>query len=105
MTTLQRTAIVVGVGSAQGLGAALARRFAIGGHRVIVSGRTEAKIAEGYSNVTVNRMLALLRAILRKCVNDWEWIDRIPKARMLQEPRRRIRFVTYDVVEGMVGRE
>src|ERR1700682_4075890 len=36
MTTLQRTAIVVGVGSAQGLGAALARRFAIAGHRVIV---------------------------------------------------------------------
>src|SRR5258708_13923770 len=45
MTTLQRTAIVVGVGSEQGLGAALARRFAAEGHRVIVSGRTEAKIA------------------------------------------------------------
>jgi NAD(P)-dependent dehydrogenase (short-subunit alcohol dehydrogenase family) len=46
MTTLQRTAVVVGVGWGQGLGAALARRFAIGGHRVIVSGRTEAKITE-----------------------------------------------------------
>lgn len=46
MTTLQRTAIVVGVGSGQGLGAALARRFALEGHRVIVSGRTEAKIAQ-----------------------------------------------------------
>ena len=46
MTTLQRTAIVAGVGSAQGLGAALARRFAVAGHRVIVSGRTEAKIAD-----------------------------------------------------------
>jgi NAD(P)-dependent dehydrogenase (short-subunit alcohol dehydrogenase family) len=46
MTTLQRTAIVVGVGSQHGLGAALARRFAIEGHRVIVSGRTEEKIAE-----------------------------------------------------------
>jgi NAD(P)-dependent dehydrogenase (short-subunit alcohol dehydrogenase family) len=45
MTTLQRTAIVVGVGSEQGLGAALARRFAAVGHRVIVSGRTEARIA------------------------------------------------------------
>jgi NAD(P)-dependent dehydrogenase (short-subunit alcohol dehydrogenase family) len=44
MTTLQRTSIVVGVGSGQGLGAALARRFAIAGHRVIVSGRTEAKV-------------------------------------------------------------
>jgi NAD(P)-dependent dehydrogenase (short-subunit alcohol dehydrogenase family) len=46
MTAPQRTAIVVGVGSAQGLGAALARRFAAEGHRVIVSGRTEAKIAQ-----------------------------------------------------------
>jgi NAD(P)-dependent dehydrogenase (short-subunit alcohol dehydrogenase family) len=36
----------VGVGSEQGLGAALARRFASEGHRVIVSGRTEAKIAQ-----------------------------------------------------------
>ncbi|SHL26248.1 NAD(P)-dependent dehydrogenase, short-chain alcohol dehydrogenase family [Bradyrhizobium lablabi] len=46
MATLERTAIVVGVGSEQGLGAALARRFASEGHRVIVSGRTEAKIAQ-----------------------------------------------------------
>jgi NAD(P)-dependent dehydrogenase (short-subunit alcohol dehydrogenase family) len=46
MTTLQRTAIVVGVGSEQGLGAALARRFAAEGHRVVVSGRTESKIAQ-----------------------------------------------------------
>lgn len=46
MTALQCTAIVVGVGSEQGLGAALARRFAVEGQRVVVSGRTEAKIAQ-----------------------------------------------------------
>ena len=46
MATLERAAIVVGVGSEQGLGAALARRFADEGRRVIVSGRTEAKIAQ-----------------------------------------------------------
>jgi len=37
-------AVVVGVGAEQGLGAALARRFAQGGHHVIVAGRTAAKI-------------------------------------------------------------
>ncbi len=52
MTTLQGTAIVVGVGSRQGLGAALARRFAAEGQRVIVSGRTEAKIAEVVGSIT-----------------------------------------------------
>jgi NAD(P)-dependent dehydrogenase (short-subunit alcohol dehydrogenase family) len=51
MTTLQRTAIVVGVGSVQGLGAALARRFAVAGHRVIVSGRTATKIADVVSAI------------------------------------------------------
>jgi NAD(P)-dependent dehydrogenase (short-subunit alcohol dehydrogenase family) len=38
------TAIVVGVGSTAGLGAALARRFAREGLRVIVAGRTEARL-------------------------------------------------------------
>lgn len=38
-------AVVVGVGAEQGLGAALCRRFAAGGHHVLVAGRTEAKIA------------------------------------------------------------
>jgi NAD(P)-dependent dehydrogenase (short-subunit alcohol dehydrogenase family) len=51
MTTLQGTAIVAGVGSRHGLGAALARRFAAEGQRVIVSGRTEAKIAEVASSI------------------------------------------------------
>src|ERR1700751_90334 len=46
MTALQRTAIVVGVGSEQGLGAALVRRFAAEGHRVIVAGRTESRISK-----------------------------------------------------------
>ncbi|MEO8203678.1 MAG: SDR family NAD(P)-dependent oxidoreductase [Betaproteobacteria bacterium] len=39
------TAVVVGVGAEQGLGAALCRRFAAGGHHVLAAGRTEAKVA------------------------------------------------------------
>lgn len=38
------TAIVVGVGAHQGVGAAAARRFAAGGFHVVVAGRTPAKI-------------------------------------------------------------
>ena len=40
----QPVALVVGVGAERGLGAAVARRFAAGGHRVLVAGRTAAKI-------------------------------------------------------------
>ena len=38
--------------------------------------------------------MEVLRAILRKCVNDWEWIERAPQVRMLKEPTRRVRFLT-----------
>ncbi|HUH83833.1 MAG TPA: SDR family NAD(P)-dependent oxidoreductase [Stellaceae bacterium] len=38
------TALVVGVGAEQGLGAALCRRFAAAGHHVLVAGRTGEKI-------------------------------------------------------------
>jgi NAD(P)-dependent dehydrogenase (short-subunit alcohol dehydrogenase family) len=38
------TAVVVGVGAEQGLGAATCRRFAREGHHVLVAGRTSAKI-------------------------------------------------------------
>jgi NAD(P)-dependent dehydrogenase (short-subunit alcohol dehydrogenase family) len=40
----QRKAVVVGVGAEQGLGAALARRFALENYHVLVAGRTPAKI-------------------------------------------------------------
>ena len=55
---------------------------------------TDAKLAGGCRNATVNRVLALLRAILRKCVNEWEWLDKAPAVRMLREPSRRIRYLT-----------
>jgi integrase len=55
---------------------------------------TAVKLAEGVTNATVNRTLEVLRAILRKCVNQWEWLDRAPQVRMLKEPTRRIRFLT-----------
>lgn len=38
------TAIILGAGASNGVGGALARRFAAGGHHVIVAGRTEQKV-------------------------------------------------------------
>jgi integrase len=42
---------------------------------------------------TVNRYLALIRAILRRAMVEWEWIDKAPHIRMLHEPSRRIRWL------------
>lgn len=40
------TAIIIGVGSRRGLGAAIARRFAAGGLHVVLAGRTEERLSE-----------------------------------------------------------
>jgi integrase len=60
------------------------------------------KLAEGVSNATVNRLLEIVRAILRRRVNQWEWIDRAPQVRMLKEPTRRVRFLTRDEARALV---
>ena len=64
---------------------------------------TDAKRAQGCSNATVNRTLELVRAILRRCVNEWEWLERAPYVRMLNEPRRRIRFLTRDEAQRLLA--
>lgn len=71
--------------------------------RATIDALTDKKLAAGCSNATVNRTLALLRAILRKCANEWEWLDRAPQVRMLREPRRRIRFLTREEAQRLLS--
>jgi integrase len=56
---------------------------------------SERKARES-SQVTANRYMALVRAILRKAANEWEWMDREPKVRMYRENGRRVRFLTRE---------
>lgn len=72
-------------------------------NRALIDRITEAKLAQGCSNATVNRLLELVRAILRKCVNEWEWLERTPSVRMLKEPTRRIRFLTRDEAQRLLA--
>ena len=62
--------------------------------REMVDRITKARQAESVSNATVNRALEVMRAILRKAVHDWEWLERMPRVRLLPEPRRRVRWLT-----------
>ena len=62
---------------------------------------TDLRQQDGVSDTTVNRTLEILRAILRKACDDWEWIDRVPKIRMLKEPKKRIRWLTKDESETL----
>lgn len=48
------------------------------------------------SKTTANRYMALVRAILRKAVDEWGWAERVPKVRMFIEPKRRIRWLSQN---------
>lgn len=63
---------------------------------------SDAKTREGVTNATVNRMLEVVRAILRKARDEWEWADRIPKVRLLPEPSRRIRWLTREEADHLL---
>lgn len=43
---------------------------------------------------TTNRYLALIRAILRRACNEWEWTDRVPKFKLFKEAEGRVRSLT-----------
>ena len=62
-----------------------------------------SKQGEGVTPATVNRVMEVLRAILRKCADEWEWIDRAPKVRMLREPIRRVRYLLREEAQRLLG--
>ncbi|MBK1709836.1 tyrosine-type recombinase/integrase [Marichromatium gracile] len=56
----------------------------------------------GVSNATVNRTLAVLRAILRRAERKWRWIDRAPAISLLPEPKQRIRWLTHEEADRLI---
>lgn len=51
---------------------------------------------------TANRYLALVRAILKRSVDEWDWLDRAPKVKLFKEPQGRIRFITPEQVQTLL---
>src|SRR5258708_13993951 len=59
--------------------------------------------AKEASEATAHRYMALVRAILRKAVNEWEWFARVPKVRMFREQQRRVRWLTRVEAERLLS--
>lgn len=62
-----------------------------------------ARKAEGVANSTVNRTLEVVRAVLSRAAFDWDWIAKAPRVRMLPEPKRRIRWLTREEADRLIG--
>ena len=57
-----------------------------------------AKIA---SAATTNRYLALIRAVLRRACDEWEWLDRVPKFKLFKEGEGRVRSLSQAEFERL----
>lgn len=62
---------------------------------------TDTKLMQA-SPATANRYLALINAILRKVVREWEWMDKVPKITLFKESKRRVRWLTPDQVRTLL---
>jgi integrase len=56
----------------------------------------------GRTQSTTNRYLALLRSILIKAKDEWEWLERIPKIKLFKEPPGRVRFLSPEEAKRLL---
>ena len=54
------------------------------------------------SKATVNRYLALVRFILIRARDEWEWLDKVPKVRLFKESISRERALTFDQAKRLL---
>ncbi len=71
--------------------------------RDLIDRLIKARQAEGVSHATVNRMLQVLRALLRMAEREWEWIDKAPVIRLLPESKRRVRWLNRDEADRLLA--
>lgn len=55
------------------------------------------------SAATTNQYLKLIRAILHRARDEWEWIDKVPKVRMAPEPEGRVRSLTPQEFQRLIA--
>lgn len=61
-----------------------------------------AKLKEA-SKATVNRYLALVRSILIRARDEWEWIDKVPKVKLFKETNSRERSLTVEQAKALLA--
>ena len=63
----------------------------------------QGELKRGNKIATVNRHLALVRAILRMARDEWQWIDSVPKIRLLSGEVERDRWLSHEEAERLIN--
>ena len=62
----------------------------------------QGELKKGNKPATVNRYLALIRSLLRMARDEWQWIDSIPKVRLMPGEVERDRWLTHDEADRLI---
>lgn len=62
----------------------------------------EAKAKESNES-TANRYMALVRAVLRRACDVWEWVERVPKVPMYAVRTKRVRWITREEANRLIS--
>jgi integrase len=62
----------------------------------------QGEFKKGNLPATVNRYLATLRCLLRMARDEWQWIDSVPKIRMLGGEVERDRWLTREEADRLI---
>lgn len=65
----------------------------------IVQGETK----KGNKAATINRYLATLRSLLRMARDEWQWLDSVPKVRLLPGEVERDRWLTREEADRLIA--
>ena len=64
--------------------------------------RIRAAKLKDVSKATTNRYLALVRSILRRARDEWEWVDKLPKVRLFKEAGGRDRSLSVEQAKALL---
>jgi len=64
---------------------------------------TQGELKRGNQPATVNRYLATIRNLLRIARDEWQWIDVIPKIRLLSGEAERDRWLTQEEADRLIA--
>ncbi|MDV6345066.1 site-specific integrase [Nitrosomonas sp. Is37] len=63
----------------------------------------QGQLKKGNTPATVNRYLALMRNLLKMARDEWQWIDSIPKIRLLPGEVERDRWLTREEADRLIA--
>lgn len=46
--------------------------------------------------------MALVRSILKRAVEEWDWLEKAPKVKLFKESEGRVRFITPEQVQALL---